>query len=173
MKAEEHVVRWTEGRLVWKPSRINGNTPCYLYDWFPYDEQTAFLAYPWPSGRGFNVKGAGECTVDASGDGRTVRTQTDYCGGDNEPACPFQALPPGTPVDVMKGLPGSGTLLGTVSTSRTLGPAQGEQLNLTVTDPAVLNGQVTIYVVVRPAASVRECRPGNNTSAAVSTSCIN
>jgi len=95
--AEEHVVRWKEGRLVWKPSRINGNTPCYLYDWFPYDTQTATLAYPWPSGRGFNVKGAGQCSVDTSGGGRTVRAQTDYCGGD-QPACPFQALPPETPL---------------------------------------------------------------------------
>lgn len=94
---EEHVVRWPEGRLVWKPFRINFNTPCYLYDWFHYDQNTAELPYPWPQGRGFRATGAGTCWIDETADGRTIHIQTDYCGGDN-PACPSQALPAGDPV---------------------------------------------------------------------------
>jgi len=82
-------------------------------------------------------------------------------------------LPPGIPVDLMKGAPGAGTLLGTATTTRTLGPAQGERLTVPVTDTAVLSGMATIYVVVRPPPSVRECRPNNNTSAPIARSCIN
>jgi ribosomal protein S11 len=78
-------------------------------------------------------------------------------------------LPPGIPVDVMKGP----TLLATVTTTRVLGPAQGELLLVTVTDPQVLMGMANVHVVVRPPASVRECRPGNNASAPISLSCIN
>jgi hypothetical protein len=82
-------------------------------------------------------------------------------------------LPPGIPVDVMKGAPGTGTLLATVNTTRTLGPAQGERLLVLVTDPAVISGAANVYVVVRPPPSVRECRPNNNTSAPTSLLCIN
>jgi hypothetical protein len=94
MRTEQHFVRWPEGRLVFKPQRTNGNTPCYLYDWLPYEEQTATLVYPWPPGRGQNVQGAGRCWIDGE---HKISVQTIY--GDLCPE-PF-ALPAGEPISVV------------------------------------------------------------------------
>jgi hypothetical protein len=80
-------------------------------------------------------------------------------------------LPPGVRVDVLKGAPPSGILLGTVTTTRTLGPAQAEAVELPVSDAAVLDGSATVYTQVQP--GLRECRADNNTSTPVSLACIN
>ncbi|MCC6333980.1 MAG: VCBS repeat-containing protein [Myxococcales bacterium] len=80
-------------------------------------------------------------------------------------------LPPGIRVDVMKGAPPTGTVLGSASTTRTLGPAQSEALTLTISDGEVLNGLATVYAQVQ--TQVRECRVDNNASAPVVLSCIN
>lgn len=79
-------------------------------------------------------------------------------------------LPPGVRVDVFAGAPPSGTLLGSASTTRTLGPAQSEALVLPLTDQSVINGLQTVYGTVTPLA--RECRADNNTSAPVYVGCM-
>jgi hypothetical protein len=94
IKTEQHFIRWPEGILVYKPQRINGNTPCFLYDWMPYAEEASTLVYPWPPGRGANVQGAGRCWIDAQ---RNISVQTEY--GKLCPA-PF-ALPTDDPVSVV------------------------------------------------------------------------
>jgi hypothetical protein len=80
--------------LVYKPQRTNGNTPCYLYNWLPYAEQTSSLIYPWPSGRGNGVQGTGNCWIDPQ---RKISVQTQY--GDLCPA-PLD-LPGDDPVSVL------------------------------------------------------------------------
>ncbi|MEW5742914.1 MAG: FG-GAP-like repeat-containing protein [Myxococcota bacterium] len=80
-------------------------------------------------------------------------------------------LPPGIRVDVLKGAPPTGTSLGTVTTTRTLGPAQAEALSLTISDTEVLDGLATVYTQVQ--SGLRECRVDNNVSAPVTLSCIN
>lgn len=94
IKAEQHFIRWPEGILVYKPQRINGNTPCFLYDWMPYAQEASTLVYPWPSGRGANVQGAGRCWIDAQ---RNISVQTEYVK-----LCPAPlALPTEDPVSVV------------------------------------------------------------------------
>ncbi len=66
----------------------------------------------------------------------------------------------------------SGTVLGTVSSSRVLGPAQSEGIVFAITDPAVLNGTATVFARISGGV-LRECRAGNNQSAPISLSCIN
>ena len=80
-------------------------------------------------------------------------------------------LPPGIRVEVVKGAPPTGTPLGSVTTTRTLGPAQSEALLLTISDGEVLGGLATVYARVQ--TTVRECRVDNNASAPVVLSCIN
>jgi hypothetical protein len=96
VRGEQHFIRWPAGRLVYKPQRTNGNTPCYLYDWLPFGDETvsATLVYPWPSGRGDNVRGAGACWIDAQ---RNISVQTQYAD-----LCPPPfALPQDDPVSVV------------------------------------------------------------------------
>jgi hypothetical protein len=94
IKAEQHFIRWPEGILVYKPQRINGNTPCFLYDWMPYAQEASTLAYPWPSGRGNGVKGAGRCWIDSQ---RNISVQTEY----GKLCPPPLALPTDDPVSVV------------------------------------------------------------------------
>lgn len=94
LKAEHHFVRWKDGLLVYKPRRINGNTPCYLYMWLPYEQQTATLIYPWPPGRGANVRGSGRCWISAD---RHISAETQFAD-----LCPAPlALPADEPVSVV------------------------------------------------------------------------
>lgn len=94
IKADQHFVRWKDALLVYKPRRINGNTPCYLYMWLPYEEQTAALIYPWPPGRGANVRGSGRCWIDSE---RRISVATQF-----EDLCPSPfELPADEPVSVL------------------------------------------------------------------------
>jgi len=96
VRAEQHFIRWRDGRLVYKPQRTNGNTPCYLYDWLPYGDEsvTATLVYPWPSGRGQNVAVQSHCWIDKQ---HNISVQTNY--PDLSPP-PF-ALPADDPQSVL------------------------------------------------------------------------
>ncbi len=100
---------------------------------------------------------------------------------DVEPACDGQGgllirvrnvgeapLGSGVVVEVVKG---TATVLGSVKTDRVLGPAQSETLVYRVTDSDVLAG-ATVFARISTGV-LRECRTGNNASAAVSLSCIN
>lgn len=94
VRTDQHFIRWRVGRLVYKPSRSNGNTPCYLYDWLPYADETATLVYPWPPGRGNGIPGAGACWIDAQ---RNISVETQF----TDLLPPPLALPPDDPVSVI------------------------------------------------------------------------
>ena len=66
----------------------------------------------------------------------------------------------------------TGTVLGTVSSTRVLGPAQSEAVAFTVSDPAVHAGTATVSARISGGV-LRECRAGNNQSAQISLNCIN
>ncbi|MEO8875771.1 MAG: VCBS repeat-containing protein, partial [Polyangiaceae bacterium] len=79
------------------------------------------------------------------------------------------ALPAGVVVGFYQGTPGAGTLLGRMSTTTILYPAESEDLVLTG-KPAT----GTMYAVVddgSPAHAWHECRGDNDTSAVVSAAC--
>lgn len=94
IKSAQHFIRWSDGLLVYKPQRTNGNTPCYLYHWLPYAEQTSSLIYPWPPGRGANVTGTGRCWIDSQ---RVLSAQTQFAD-----LCPAPlTLPAADPLSVL------------------------------------------------------------------------
>jgi hypothetical protein len=80
-------------------------------------------------------------------------------------------LPAGVVVGFYQGAPGSGTLLGTLTTQSVLFPAESEQLVM----PMNALGDVTVYAVVDdtdvPHPEWAECRIDNNTSQATSAQC--
>lgn len=80
-------------------------------------------------------------------------------------------LPAGVVVGFYEGAPGSGTLLGTMTTQSVLFPAESEQLVL----PMAPLGDVLVHAVVDdttvPHPEWAECRVDNNTSQATSAQC--
>lgn len=94
IKAEQHFIRWKDGLLVYKPQRTNGNTPCYLYDWLPYADQTSNLIYPWPPGRGNGITGSGRCWINPE---RVLSAETQF----TDLCPPPLTLPADDPVSVL------------------------------------------------------------------------
>jgi hypothetical protein len=85
-------------------------------------------------------------------------------------------LPPGVAVGFYQGSPGSGTLLGTGTTTKALYPAEGENviLSLPSAPQALVNGSATAYAVVddgSPAHPWHECRTDNNSGPATFVKC--
>jgi len=78
VRAENRVLRFPEGRLVYKTERTNGNTPCIFYEWYDFEAKTATVGFPWPSGRGARLRGAGQCEVVEDGEGRRIVAETEY-----------------------------------------------------------------------------------------------
>ena len=87
------------------------------------------------------------------------------------------ALPSGIPVGFYEGTAPGWTLLGHVSTSKVLYPAESEGLTLVLVNPDqdLLTGVSPVSAVVDdgapPHPQWHECRTDNNTSAAVSARC--
>ncbi len=86
-------------------------------------------------------------------------------------------LPAGVVVGFYTGTPGSGTKIGSGTTTRMLYPPQSEQVLLPLPTPpaGVREGSLTVYAVVddttTPHPSWHECRVDNDTSAAISANC--
>ena len=78
VRAENRVLRFANGRLVYKTQRTNGNTPCIFYEWYDFEAKTATVGFPWPSGRGANLRGEGQCDIVEDGEGRRVVAATQY-----------------------------------------------------------------------------------------------
>jgi hypothetical protein len=78
VRAENRVLRFPNGRLVYKAERTNGNTPCIFYEWYDFETKTATVGYPWPPGRGFRLRGAGQCDLVEDGEGRRIVAATEY-----------------------------------------------------------------------------------------------
>ncbi len=86
------------------------------------------------------------------------------------------SLPADVVVGFYAGLPPSGTLLGTASTTRVLYALDSEKVFLALPspDPDIVNGNTFVYAVVDdgpPHPEWNECRTDNNTSVAVSAAC--
>jgi len=86
------------------------------------------------------------------------------------------ALPAGLAVGFYAGPLGSGTLLGSDVTTKTLFPAEAENIVLPLPDasPDILDGSTPVYAVVvdgDPPEGLHECRTDNNSSEAVSGAC--
>ncbi len=83
------------------------------------------------------------------------------------------AVPAGVPVTFYAGDPAAGgTLLGTMSTTKELYPAEGEDLTLVPEEnvQALRDGLVEAYAIVdegNPVHTWRECRPDNNAASAL------
>jgi hypothetical protein len=85
-------------------------------------------------------------------------------------------LPPGVVVGFYQGMPGSGALLGSGVTTKTLYPAEAENVLLPLPNapPAITSGMTPVYAVVddgMPTHTWHECRQDNDVSAAVSGKC--
>jgi len=86
-------------------------------------------------------------------------------------------LPAGVVVGFYTGTPGSGTKIGTGTTTRTLYPPQSEQvvLPLPTPPPGVREGSLTVYAVVddtkTPHPTWHECRTDNGTSTPIAAIC--
>ena len=87
------------------------------------------------------------------------------------------ALPAGIVVGFYTGTPGSGTKIGTATTTRTLFPPQSEAVLLPLPTPpaGVREGSVTVYAKVddttAPHPTWHECRTDNDTSPPISAIC--
>lgn len=83
------------------------------------------------------------------------------------------ALPAGVVAKVFAGSPPSGALLGEVSTTRALYPAEAESLFLPLVDadPGITSGKTLVYATVEEPLPVRECRVDNNSSTPVQVNC--
>ncbi len=78
VRGENRVLRFPEGRLVYKLERTNGNTPCIFYEWYDFTTKTATIGFPWPEGRGARLRGAGQCDIVEEDGTRKVVAQTEY-----------------------------------------------------------------------------------------------
>lgn len=78
VRAENRVLRFPNGRLVYKTERTNGNTPCIFYEWYDFETKTATVGYPWPSGRGARLRGFGQVEIVEDGEGRRIIAATEY-----------------------------------------------------------------------------------------------
>lgn len=86
-------------------------------------------------------------------------------------------LPAGVAVGFYEGMPLTGTLLGSGATTKTLYPAEAENVVLPIASPpaAITSGMTPVYAVVddgMPMHAWHECRTDNDVSAAVSGQCV-